>query len=508
MTDSNAYRLGDPIPPRPLAARWVICGTLTLKTAMHLGGEATEATDMPILRDPKEGRPLLPGTTFAGALRNALADRLAGFGKDEPQSVALLFGGARGDDEGVQSPLIVFDAVGSLPNQGSVEVRDGVAIDPATGTAEDRKKFDYEVLPPGTTFPVRVDLLIPGGGTSAADKEHDLLCALATALDPFSHGETSFGARRTRGLGRVEATWRARRFDLATAEGWTTWARSDARDPIGHDHGGCRDIVQALTKAKPDTLPAPRLLPDARCRVVMDLDLEVVHDILIRSPGAGPHDPDVTHLHTAGQPVLSGTSLAGVMRSQALRIARTIRATQDDADEWVKRLFGPRFEGTRPPPGFELCASRLRVGEAVIEGGQPATQTRIAVDRFTGGVVNGALFDEGTQVGGRLQVRLELRDPRRGELGLVLLVIKDLLDGTLPVGGTSSVGRGQLSGSAWITFHDGVPSPVCITLCPRKTPESNTADRIDEAIQAFHDEPSILSSTVAGAAHGREDGTT
>lgn len=108
--------LKDAMPPRPLAARWVVRGTLTIETALHLGGEGAERVDIPVLRDPREGKPLLPGTTFAGALRSALADRLAGYGQVEPPEVAALFGGARGDDDGSQSPLIIFDALGDLPN--------------------------------------------------------------------------------------------------------------------------------------------------------------------------------------------------------------------------------------------------------------------------------------------------------------------------------------------------------------------------------------------------------
>ena len=94
--NKEATPLGDTNGPRSLRARWVVCGTMRLETAMHLGGEPTDRTDMQVLRDPREGAPLLPGSTLAGALRSALADRLAGYGSDEPEAVAELFGGRRG----------------------------------------------------------------------------------------------------------------------------------------------------------------------------------------------------------------------------------------------------------------------------------------------------------------------------------------------------------------------------------------------------------------------------
>jgi len=484
--------LNDAMDPRALTARWVIRGTLTLETAMHLGGEGTERVDMSVLRDLQEGKPLLPGTTFAGALRDALADRLAGYGQNEPAEVAVLFGAARGDDEGSQSPLIVFDAFGEFPEQSGIEIRDGVAISPATGVAEDHKKFDFEVLPAGTVFPVRVDLLLPAPSIfnfESQPEEKALLERLTEALDAFTHGENALGARRSRGLGRVRALWAARRFDFSSKDGWLAWILSDHKNPFtaNPDQASIRNAIEV---AAPDELKPLAFLGDARSRVIVELDLRIAHDILIRSPGIDPGAADVSHIRSGGVPILPGTSLAGVIRTQSLRIARLVRTQQSDAENWIDRLFGPRFEGPRPPTGHKPYASRLRVGEARIEGSQCHRQTRVAIDRFTQGAVDTALFDEQTEVGGRAVVRLELRDPREGELGLVLLVVKDLLDGVVPVGGTSSVGRGVLRGSAFITWPERNGSPQeparYAKVEPRKAPTGEASAEIDKAIRAFH----------------------
>lgn len=492
--------LDDAMPARTLRARWVVSGTLRLETAMHLGGEATERVDMPVLRDPRDGGPLLPGSTLTGALRNALADWLMGYGTLEPEAVSDLFGGGRADDDGVQSPLIVFDSLGSLPEGYGIEIRDGVAISADSGTAEDHKKYDYEVLPAGTTFPVRVDLLVPDDGN-----EKDLAEALATSLDALSHGETAFGARRSRGLGRVSATWTARRFDLTSSEGWVAWVQTDHEAPIPTDSGGA-PALDALRAAAPDHLTSLSLLNDARRRVVIDLHLSVVGGVLVRSPGTSPDAPDVSHLTSGGDPILPGTSLGGVLRSQAGRIAQLIRRRQGDGDRWIGRLFGPRFEGQRPPPGFELFASRLRVGEAVIEGGRSRKHTRVAIDRFTQGVIPTALFDEQVHSGGDVQVQLELRDARPGELGLVLLVLKDLLSGELAVGGASAVGRGVVQGHAELTFHEGVPAaPRSATVRPGEPPTGEAAGAIEEAIRQFLD-AGPLNEAAEPAAGPAEDG--
>lgn len=434
--------LNDAQAPRRLAARWVIRGTLTLRTAMHLRGEEDERVDMSVLRDPRNGSALLSGTTLAGALRDALADRLVGYGEVEPSEVGALFGGARGREDGEQSPLIVFDAIGELAGDYGIEIRDGVAISPATGVAEDHKKYDFEVLPAGTRFPVRVDLLVPASlyGKKAV-QEKSLLELLAAALDALSNGTNSFGARRSRGLGRVNAVWAAWRFNLTSREGWLEWILSDHYKPFAaNPNQPC--IRNAIEAVAPDSLKPLAIPEDKPSRVVIDLDLKIVQDILVRSPGTEPGAPDVSHLNSGGRAILPGTSLAGVMRSQALCIANLVRAKQNDADTWINRLFGRRFEGHRPTTESEIHASQLRIGEATIDGGRSRRQMRVAIDRFTGGAADTALFDEQTEVGGHAAVRLELRNPKNAELGLVLLVLKDLLDGTLAVGGASSVGRG------------------------------------------------------------------
>jgi CRISPR/Cas system CSM-associated protein Csm3 (group 7 of RAMP superfamily) len=256
----------------------------------------------------------------------------------------------------------------------------------------------------------------------------------------------------------------------------------------------------------PDSLKPLAIPEDKRSRVVIDLDLKIVQDILVRSAGTEPGAPDVSHLNSGGRAILPGTSLAGVMRSQALRIAKLVRAKQNDADTWINRLFGRRFEGRRPTTKSEIHASRLRIGEAAIDGGRSRRQTRVAIDRFTGGAADTALFDEQTEVGGHAAVRLELRNPKNAEIGLVLLVLKDLLDGTLPVGGTSSVGRGVLRGYATVTWYEVEKPPRSAKVEPGSLPTGEANGEIDRAILAFHEAESPSHQELGADPQAKGDG--
>jgi len=483
MSETNSrnagiYRLAGPGRVRPLVARWVITAEAVLESAAHFGGQGNELTDMPLIRDAREGTPLLPGTSLAGALRGCLADYLAGYTSPEPADVVQLFGGSRGEDQGAQSPLIVFDSLGQLPADRSTEIRDGVSLDATTGTAEEHKKFDFEVLPPGTVFPLRLELLV-----ESAVQESQLVGLLAASLQALESGELTIGMRRSRGLGRFSATnWRAYRYDLSSSDGWLEWLLSDHEHPIPARNAPQASLGSALRNACPNG--RWQSFEDQRKRLICDLFLRQQGGVLVRSPGLTPDAPDVAHLTSGGQPVLPGTGLAGALRTRALRIARIVRARHGDAEHWVEELFGPR---TKEEERMEasLWSSRIRISESTLRNGKPLRPSRVRIDRFTQGVVPAALFDEEPWFGSETSIRVELRNPQEGELGLFLLLIKDLLSGDLAVGGTVSVGRGLFTGRAKLRFPDGFVADIE----PGAALPDATVKRLDQAIQSFHEIP-------------------
>lgn len=445
----------DAMRSRILKARWVVTADLQLETASHFGGQGDSTLDMPILRCARTDRPLLTGTSLGGALRASLLDRLAGYAHSSISSpgvpnweaidqleVAMVFGGSREDREGSQSPLIVFDALGTLPpSVAHTEVRDGVMIETAMGTAADHKKFDFEVLPPGTTFEVRFDMLVP----EDADEE-SMLSLLCASMEGLGNGDIRVGMRRSRGLGELKcANWKARRFELSKEQGWLEWIASDHEHPLRTVTVTSACPTRAVEAARNSKVDAPAA--ECRERIVIEAEASILGEILIRSPNAHADGPDVMHLSSGGQPVVTGTGLTGTIRAHALRIARLVhRLERSDAEEaWIAPLFGPREERTRNS-SFKPRGSRLRVSERKVSDSKARRVTRVAIDRFTQGVVPTALFGEEPQVGGTVKLRFELRSPRKGEAGLLLLALKDLLTGRLPVGGTGSVGRGVLLG--------------------------------------------------------------
>lgn len=206
---------------RYIRERWVIEGTLELTSATHFGsGSADEITDMPVFLDEATQRPLLPGSSIAGALRNYLREFEVGYGaefstdekemeKERRRLNALLFGTPRGDDAGRQSVLTVFDALGKA---AGYEIRDGVSIDGSTRTASEYQKYDIQLLSAGSTFDLRFELSLgmpiaidEASANQAYEAERrKVLMALASALSGLQNGEIALGGRKRRGYGRCQ----------------------------------------------------------------------------------------------------------------------------------------------------------------------------------------------------------------------------------------------------------------------------------------------------------------
>lgn len=434
---------------RGVVERVFIRGTLELLTPAHFGnGDAEGLTDIPLVYDACDPtRPLLTGASIAGALRNYLLQYELGYGRAERKTgntlAETLFGHLVRNEATFASWLIVDDALGTLPkNAPPVELRDGVAIDPKTRTIEVHKehgqKYDAELLPAGTTFDLSFEFL-------KRDEENILLDALLVALEGLANSEIGLGWRKRRGLGECQiSNWKVWRYDMHTPDGVLGWLAHNA------------DSTPQETQLPSQTTT----LRDARQEFRLHATFALQSSLLVRSDTGDPNLPDLVHLRSwrndAERPILSGTTLAGVIRARALRIANTLHPNQ--GPELVNRMFGNRiYDRTDTPSGSNVL---VRERELIREGILAEwVQSRVMLDRFTGGAYPQALFSEqavwGKSDKRAVEVDVTLRKHARttdtefqAQTALLLLVLKDLWTGDLPLGGESSIGRGRLQGLA------------------------------------------------------------
>lgn len=480
---------------RHIIKRIIVRGTLVLNTPTCLGqGDTDSPTDLPLLRDSLDKNyALLTGSSIAGALRNYLREHSKGYEESDRRNdiVPKLFGdlfaykNEQSESEpkkielrekDTQSLLIIDDAISTKPIQA--ELRDGVRIKSDTRTADDGAKYDLELLQAGTEFPLCVELLLEKKEEEQTKQkvyEDELLKALALALqglepqkDPNDSesqnlsrsGEICLGMKKRRGFGRCKVkAWQVWQFDLTQDDKRLEW--------LLFEHwctelSPKRETYSSIATALGVSLDEEE---DKRDRFLIHATFKLVGSLVIRSgQNSTGRVPDVVHLksHRPGksdaESVLSGTSLAGVLRHRAERIVNTLHeVNQQITKEIVNDIFGfvsdnkaskqPEANEAKKKP--DAKASRLVVHEKVIEDATELVQNRIAIDRFTGGAYHGALFDEQPIFGSDktlVNIELELRNPKEHEIGLLLLLLKDLWTRDLPVGGESSIGRGRLQG--------------------------------------------------------------
>ncbi|QSJ20848.1 hypothetical protein JYQ62_18120 [Nostoc sp. UHCC 0702] len=445
---------------RHIIKRILIRGNLILDTPTCLGsGDSESPTDLSLLRDSVSNHALLTGASIAGAIRNYLRESEHGYLSSEKRNdlATTLFGVIWTDkdnqensiilDDGNQSPLIIDDSISTFPIQ--TELRDGVKINSLTHTAENKAKYDLELLQAGTKFPLCFELLIEEK-PDTPNYELSLLKGLAIALQGLEKGEISLGMKKRRGFGRCQVhNWQVWNFNLEGASdriAWLTLDHSWSTDPPCTKSPAINpSIVAAMKQAG---LEFSEEWDDKRDRFIIKATFTLATPLLIRSGQASSDKaPDVVHLKSRRdgelKPVLSGTSLAGVLRHRAERIINTIGKNPSIIED----IFGSDLGKNKTP---QARASRLIVHESIIEDTTDLIQNRIAIDRFTGGALHGALFNEQPIFANdktQLHLELELRKPKDKEIGLLLLLLKDLWTSDLPIGGTSSIGRGRLQGT-------------------------------------------------------------
>ncbi len=440
---------------RTITERIIIKGTLLLETPTCFGsGDAEGPTDFMLLRDSISSHALLTGASIAGALRNYVHEYENGYGKSERKNslATKLFGGTRRDEDGDQSPLIINDSISV--NVPHVELRDGVKINSMTGVTEDKAKYDLELLAAGTEFPLTFELLTEENEKDEnKNKEHKkkLLQALKIALEGLEEGEIGMGTRKRRGFGRCKVgEWKIWQFDLTKPDERMAWLKCDR----GEENPNAKE-PQTGKVFNITLFDNPEIIEDNRRRFIMNATFKLAGSLLISSGQFSTEAaPDAVHLKSRrikpkendededeyeNNNVLSGTSLAGVLRHRAERIVNTLTGNEGI----INQLFGSGNDEENPN------ASRLIVEETVVDNANELVQNRIAIDRFTGGAYYGALFDEQPLFGTektQVTLKLELRQPENYEIGLLLLLLKDLWTSDLPVGGQSSIGRGRLKG--------------------------------------------------------------
>ena len=381
--------------------------------------------------------------------------------------------------------------------------RHGVGIDRTTGAASDGALYEHEFLPRGTKFDIRITAEgrdgeqkndmerkdnkqsdgIPGPAPSDTVKK-----LLEFIVDVLTSGAVCLGGRTGSGQGTIQVIKPKLRRTGKTTDAGTLTAPADVLDaligedeertPIPLELGGwtledpARITIDwwsptGIFVAEDEKLTKQRKAAKEAENREKGIN-EEVHEVVYPL-----RDPSVAW--DEAQLLIPGTSIRGALRSRASRIARTFLAARGDAVPFASHDIHEQIAAEPNLVRYMFGSTEYRGALTVhdclsTDRGKLIEVTHNAIDRWTGGVIDGGLFTEAVYLGTHwepITIDIDLRrllknieaekgpedreqskpthaDYAHAAYVLLGLVLAELSAGTLPLGSRSTRGLGQV----------------------------------------------------------------
>ena len=547
--------------------RYELTIPVELTSELHIGGvDAVPDRDGEgtVIRFCRNGlkEPTIPGRSIRGAVRAACdiarqtmedaghpttqdrgvfskASWVSLWGDDTDYTgKSLLDRRLRSDDSlPIRQSALTFHAVpfpqykDSDSGESPLPKRHGVGIDRTTGAASDGALYEHEFLPRGTRFTIRITAEgrdgekmereqsngIPGPAPSKSVKN-----LLEVIVDVLTSGAVCLGGRTGSGQGTIQVIEPKLRRTGKTTDAGALTTPADVLDAlIGEDEEGTPIPLElggwsleeparitidwwsptGIFIAEDEKLTKQRKAQKEAENREKGIN-EEVHEVVypLRDPSEEWEN---------AQLLIPGTSIRGALRSRASRIARTVLAARDDFKPLTSHDIHEQIAAEPNLVRYMFGSTEYRGAVTVhdclsTKRGKLIEVTHNAIDRWTGGVIDGGLFTEAVYLGTHwepITIDIDLRqllnniEAEKGpeddgktvgadETGigsedreqskpthadyahaayvLLGLVLAELSAGTLPLGSRSTRGLGQVivssimvRGSTW----DGVAIP-------------------------------------------------
>jgi len=527
--------------------RYELTIPVELTSELHIGGVDAvpdrdgEGTVIRFCRNGL-GEPTIPGRSIRGAVRAACnvlwEERKL---KDDPSDAfsetnwKSLWGDDLAHHEGsspedvlpVRRSALTFHAV-SFPQhkdkdsgESPLPRRHGVGIDRTTGAASAGALYEHEFLPRGTAFAIRITAEgrdgeqkndgerkdnkqsegIPGPASSDTVKK-----LLEFIVDVLKSDTFSLGGRTGSGQGTIQVIEPKLRRSSGTTDAGTLTTPADVLNAlIGQDEEGTSLPLKlgGWSLEKPARITITWWSPTG-IFVAEDGKLtkqrkaaqeaenkkkgieEEVHEVVypLRDPSEEWEN---------AQLLIPGTSIRGALRSRASRIARTVLAARGELSTFTTHDLHEQIAAEPNLVRYMFGSTEYRGALTVHDCLSKKTGTCVevthnAIDRWTGGVIDGGLFTEAVYLGTEwepITIDIDLRQllsnieaekgeakskPKEAETKetpqdsqkdsqqqedvyapyaraayvLLSLVLAELSAGTLPLGSRSTRGLGQV----------------------------------------------------------------
>ena len=391
--------------------------------------------------------------------------------------------------------------------------RHGVGIDRTTGAASDGALYEHEFLPRGTRFTIRITAEgrddekmrreqsdgIPEPASSESVKK-----ILEFIVDVLTSGAICLGGRTGSGQGTIQVIEPKLRRTVKTTDAGTPAEPADVLDAlIGEDAEGTPIPLElggwsleeparitidwwsptGIFVAEDEKLTKQRKAAKEAENEEKGIN-EEVHEVIypLRDPSEEWEN---------AQLLIPGTSIRGALRSRASRIARTVLAAKNKLSTFASHDLHEQIAAEPNLVRYMFGSTEYRGAITVhdclsTDRGKRIEVTHNAIDRWTGGVIDGGLFTEAVYLGTKwepIRIDIDLRqllnnieaekgpEAKRGPADaaeaedssvereqpkpthadyahaayvLLGLVLTELSAGTLPLGSRSTRGLGQV----------------------------------------------------------------
>ena len=375
--------------------------------------------------------------------------------------------------------------------------RHGVGIDRTTGAASDGALYEHEFLPRGTKLDIRITAEgrddetmgrdqsegIPGPASSESVKK-----LLEVIVDVLTSGAVCLGGRTGSGQGTIQVIEPKLRRTGKTTDAGALTAPADVLDAlIGEDEEGTPIPLElggwslqepariritwwsptGIFVAEDEKLTKQRKTAKEDENKEKGIN-EEVHEVIYPL-----RDPSVAW--DEAQLLIPGTSIRGALRSRASRIARTVLAAKDELSTFTSHDLHEQIAAEPNLVRYMFGSTKYRGALTIhdclsTDPGKCIEVTHNAIDRWTGGVIDGGLFTEAVYLGTHwepITIDIDLRqllnnieaekgpedreqskpthaDYAHAAYVLLGLVLAELSAGTLPLGSRSTRGLGQV----------------------------------------------------------------
>lgn len=417
--------------------RYIANITIEAQTPLKVGSKTIDfLQDSPVQRDWND-LPMILGTSLAGVLRKEFKKDKANslFGdenankKDNEGSKVIISNALLCDEDGKVHEELLLKKTDFLQNFSSLPLRDHTAIT-SKGVALEHSKFDEEVVYKGARFKFNLELLALDGVN-----EEDFKSILSLLY------KNSFrvGGGSTKGFGKIKVvkiTYDEYDEDSEEYENF----KNSLNAKFSNSHK--LDIVQDEKYITYEVSLTPDDFYMFGGWYDMDADNSQVYEKIVI------YEDNSKAKMSERKILIPASSIKGALSHRTVYYYNALNKKYIGCEDYysnVENIFGAKKDDNKTGSKGKVIFSDMFLED----DGQTKIFDHVSIDRFTGGAIEGALFQEKTISSKqelKFEILLEKNEIKKEALEAFEKALDDLVSGMLPLGGATTKGHGVFTG--------------------------------------------------------------